>query len=116
MRTVGREVLQQQIGIPENSGEQVIEIMGDSSGKAPDRFHFLRLTQLVFESLALGHLAQQVCICGSEVSGSFGDQGFEMIAMFPELILEQLAVGDIADRDYFSAGPPIPIPQPLSPE
>ena len=44
---------QQQINIAENDGQQIVEIVRDAAGKTPDRFHLLRLTQLL---VAVGQL------------------------------------------------------------
>src|SRR2546427_395102 len=42
-RRAGREVLEQQLAITEDYGEQVIEVMRHAAGQPPDRLHLLRL-------------------------------------------------------------------------
>ncbi len=40
--------------IPENDGQQIVEVVGDAAGKPPDALQLLSLAQLVFEVLATG--------------------------------------------------------------
>ena len=44
---------QQHVAIAGDDGQQVVEIVGDSSGEPPDRLHLLRLAELLFETIAL---------------------------------------------------------------
>ena len=37
----GVEIVEHQLAVAFNYGEQVIEVMGDASGEASDGFHFL---------------------------------------------------------------------------
>ncbi len=50
------EFLGQELGIADDHGEQVVEIMRDAAGKLPGRFHFLRLDELFLGVLALGEI------------------------------------------------------------
>ena len=47
-RIVGRELLEQQVGVAEDRGEQVVEVVRDAAGEPADRFHLLRLPELLF--------------------------------------------------------------------
>ena len=37
-----------QVGVAEDGGEHVVEVVRDAAGEPPDRFHLLRLAQLRF--------------------------------------------------------------------
>ena len=41
-----------------NDSQQIIEVVGQPAGQPADRFEFLRLTQLLFQPAAVGHIAQ----------------------------------------------------------
>jgi hypothetical protein len=45
------------LGVPEDDGQQVVEVVGDAAGEPADRLHLLRLPQLLLEALVLGHVA-----------------------------------------------------------
>jgi hypothetical protein len=47
----------QQRGVPLDHGEDIVEIVGHSTGELADRFHFLGLAQLVFELAAFRDVA-----------------------------------------------------------
>ncbi len=49
---VGRETFR----VPEDDGQQVVEIVGHAAGELPDGVHLLRLTQFPFERLAFGDI------------------------------------------------------------
>jgi len=51
-RVRGSELVEENLRVAADHGEQIIEIVSDSSGETADRFHFLRLTKLVFENAA----------------------------------------------------------------
>ena len=55
-RIVGRHAQQQQFRASHHHAEQVVEVVRDSAGQAPDGFHFLRLAQLIFELLLVGNI------------------------------------------------------------
>ncbi len=46
---LGSEVALQHLTVADNYAEQIVEIVRDSSGQAPDRFHFLRHAELPFQ-------------------------------------------------------------------
>ena len=45
------------VGVPENAGEEVVEIVGDAAGELPDGLHLLRLGELELEVAAVGDVA-----------------------------------------------------------
>src|SRR5712671_6784740 len=53
-RMFGSELIEQDLGVPANDHEQIVEIVSDAAGEAADSFHFLGLAELVFEDAALG--------------------------------------------------------------
>ena len=55
-RITDHQLIEQNLGVTADHGEQIIEIVSDASGKAADSFHFLRLTELVFEDAAFGNV------------------------------------------------------------
>ena len=58
-RVVGPEVLQHQLAVAEDGRQQVVEIVGDAAGEAPDRFHLLRLQQLLLGAPHVGDVLGQ---------------------------------------------------------
>ena len=49
--------LDQLVAVAEQHGDQVVEVVRDAGGEAADRFHLLRLPQLVLEPIALAQVA-----------------------------------------------------------
>src|ERR1051325_202079 len=49
----------EQLGIGEDDGEQVVEVVRDAAGELPDRFHLLRLAELLLEPAALAHVFRE---------------------------------------------------------
>src|SRR6267378_851154 len=47
-----------QFEVWDNRGEKIIEVMGDSVGELTHRLHLLRLTELLVDGAALGHVAR----------------------------------------------------------
>ncbi len=71
-----REVFVENVAVTANRREQIIEIMRHAAGEQTDRFHFLRLEQLLLAFLkgglgafALVHRAQDVGEALHEVDG-----------------------------------------------
>ena len=56
---VRAEVLKQQIAVARDHGQEVVEVVGDASGQATDRFHLLRLAQLSLEPPRLGDIVHE---------------------------------------------------------
>src|ERR1019366_6866952 len=48
----------QQVAVQQDAGQQVIEVVRDSSRQPPDRFHLLGLTETFFQPFALGRVRQ----------------------------------------------------------
>ena len=55
-RVVGVKTVQHQLAVPVDDGQEVIEIVGDSTRQPTDRLHLRRLLKPFFQSLALGHI------------------------------------------------------------
>ena len=51
-------VVQQQLGVAENRGQQVVEVVGDAAGEPADALDLLRLHQPLFEQPAVGDVAR----------------------------------------------------------
>ncbi len=47
---------QQQLGVPDDGREEVVEVVGDAAGELADRLHLLRLPELFLQDLLLGHV------------------------------------------------------------
>ncbi len=52
----GLVVALQHVDAAHDAGQQVVEIMGDTAGELTDRFHLLRLAQLLLQFLLLGDI------------------------------------------------------------
>ena len=52
------EVGQQEVRVAANDGEQVVEVVGDATGKPPNGFHPLRLAKAVLQQLSLGDVVE----------------------------------------------------------
>src|SRR5438309_1796359 len=48
------ESLRDQLGVRQDDGEQVVEVVGNPAGELADRFHLLGLAQLLLEGAPLG--------------------------------------------------------------
>ena len=68
--TVGN-IFRCHLGKTQDGCEDVVEVMGDASGEGADGFHLLGLAELVFDFLALFHLALKRFIGLVQFSGSF---------------------------------------------
>src|SRR5258706_16060818 len=55
---------EQEVGVPKDHRHQIIEIVGDSSCKASNAFHFLLLTELRFMLSLLGDILAEACRAG----------------------------------------------------
>ena len=51
---VGIEIVQQQLAVAQDDGQQVVEVVGHAAGQLPDRFHLLRLLILRLQGTAFG--------------------------------------------------------------
>jgi hypothetical protein len=46
-RVIGAKLLEQQLAVAQDPGEQVVEVVRDAAGKLADRFHLLGVAQLL---------------------------------------------------------------------
>ena len=53
-RVLGSQILEQQVGVPRDRGEDVVEVVRDTPRQSPHGFHLLRLAQLLLQQDALG--------------------------------------------------------------
>ena len=53
---VGVKTVQHQLAVPNNDGQEVVEIVGDSTRQSTDGLHLRRLPNLFFQGLALGYV------------------------------------------------------------
>ena len=51
---IGGDLAERQLGVAGNRRQRVVEIVGDAAGEPADRFHLLRLPQLILEQPAVG--------------------------------------------------------------
>jgi hypothetical protein len=89
--------------VPDDDGEQVVEVVRHAAGKSADRLHLLRLVELLFEPLPLVTLAPQLLVCRLQLGGPRPDQILELIAMLAQLVLCPLPLGHIARDDDASS-------------
>ena len=52
------EVFHKQLAVTQDSGKQIVEVMGYSPGQSPDRFHLLGLKKLFFKAFAVGDIPE----------------------------------------------------------
>ncbi len=57
-RRIRRRLLDQLVAVAKQHGNQVVEVVRDAGGEPADRFHLLRLAQLVLETIALAQVAR----------------------------------------------------------
>ena len=57
-RIGGIEIRQQQLAVPENHGQQVVEVVRDAAGQPSDGFHLLRLLILLLQRAAFGDVLE----------------------------------------------------------
>ena len=57
-RILLRDLVEHQVAVAENRGQQVVEVVRDAAGELADRLHLLRLAQLLFEPAPLGDVAR----------------------------------------------------------
>src|SRR5271166_4800554 len=50
----GSELIEENFSVAADDHEQIVEVVSDASGETADGFHFLRLTELIFEDATLG--------------------------------------------------------------
>ena len=53
---VALHLFEQQVPVPEDRGQDIVEVMGNAPGQQADGFHLLRLQELLLELLLLGHI------------------------------------------------------------
>ena len=104
------QLFQQQLGIAANRRQQVVEVVGDAAREPPDRFHLLRVSQLLlelmargFRGLALGDLPAQLVVGAAERGGALIDAAFEIAMRLvqrhlagAQLLLSVVTLGDVA--------------------
>src|SRR6266568_8552261 len=59
IRGIARRFDLSQTDVTGNNGQDVVQIMSDSSGECPERFQFARGQPLFFDALAIGHISQE---------------------------------------------------------
>ena len=57
-RLVVGHLLEQPAGLPADHHQQIVEVVRDAAGEPADRFHLLRLTELLFELLVRGEVVE----------------------------------------------------------
>ena len=63
----------QHFEIADDHGEQVVEVVRDAAGQLADRFHFLRVTQLLLDPLPVRSGGLEALVGGREVARAPGD-------------------------------------------
>ncbi len=49
-RIVGVQLMQHEVGVPDNDGQEVVEVVGDATGEPPDRLHLVKLPGLLLRA------------------------------------------------------------------
>ena len=58
-RILLRDVLEREAAVPQNRGQQVVEVMCDPAREKADGFHLLRLPELFFQATLFGQIDQR---------------------------------------------------------
>ena len=75
---VGRPVVgEEQVGIADDCGEHVVEVVGDAAGELTDRLHFLALRQILLQRALLGRVEGEDGGARSLVHGRVGGRDKE---------------------------------------
>ena len=53
------DVVEQQIAVAEDRGQEIIEVVRDAAGQLAERFHLLRTQHLILQLLALGDVHER---------------------------------------------------------
>ena len=59
-RIAGRKPAQREVGVADDRGQQIVEVVRDAAGEPADRFHLLRLAQRVLGALTQRRLLAQL--------------------------------------------------------
>jgi hypothetical protein len=54
--SVSGDFVEDQVGVAEDRGQQIVEVVSDASGQLTDRLHFLRVAQLFLEAPPFGNV------------------------------------------------------------
>ena len=85
---VGRHLLEEQVTVPLNDREQVIEVVGHAPGELTDRLHLLGLAELAFEASSLGQVQDEEHsrIDDAVPKGSGRDENRDAIPRFTDVL------------------------------
>jgi len=50
VQLTGRKLRAHHLAVAQHHGQDIVEVVRNSAGKAPHRFHLLRLAQLIFQA------------------------------------------------------------------
>ena len=53
------ELVEEQVGVSDDSSQEVVEVVRDASSESPDRLQFLRVPELLFQLRPLRHLGRE---------------------------------------------------------
>ena len=106
--TVGVGVGERELRVPRDRGQQVVEVVCDSTREPPDRVELLRLTQILLEPCALGigldlrgdvdhHAAQQLDLAVDDLDPDEIAQP-DGVAVSADHPVEQLVIHGLLDR------------------
>src|SRR5262249_48397482 len=82
-----------EVGVALDDGEQVVEIVGDATSEASESVHFLRLAKIVFQLFALGFIPLERAAHAVEGAGNFA----KFVAALERQLVGIIAVFESAD-------------------
>ena len=100
--SLGRQDVHQEFGVALDDHEEIVEVVGDATGEAPDGFHFLGLAKLLFELMALADVLRDDEVDGAAVVFELVGDDFGFDDAWPSL-RDVLPVGFVA-RATFATG------------
>ena len=96
-RALHPDVVEQQIAVAEDRGQEIIEVVRDAAGQLAERFHLLRTQHLILQLLALGDVHER----------ADESNGFAIGVPRNDRALEQLRVGSVGALEPIFACPMI---------
>ena len=95
-RRVGRPVVdEQQVGIADDRGQHVVEVVRDAAGELADRLHLLPLREILLQRLLLGHVERDDADAGAVAAARFGLGDEEAHGAFALALQRRVDRGDV---------------------
>ena len=84
-RLVVADLLERQLGVADEGGEEVVEVVRDAAGQPAERVHLLGLPKLIFQALSFGDVARDTQHRGQGLVPLLGDLERHHVGVDPPL-------------------------------